>query len=175
MGGQPQVFEPTAFFQLDIFRRDSLGVLEVRELCHPVVALLAQEASQIDQIRGACAVVEPDHTKKFILPAEFSPVAQRARRQLAKLIAKVSVYHWNHAGVAGIFLILCEGLEHHDARPPVVIGRGSDHSARRLVIKRPIDEPLRLGLEASIIQQPGKRYEAVKKVRTALPRFTFAA
>ena len=46
-------------------------------LRHPVVALLVQQASQVEQIRRAGPVVEPDDAEQFILPAELAPVAQR--------------------------------------------------------------------------------------------------
>ena len=117
-----------------------LRVLEIGVLGLPVVALLLEQAGQIEQIRRAGPVIEPDHAEQLVLPAELAPVAQGPGRQLAKLILQVSVHDRNHARIAGDILVLGESLEHHDARPPVVIGRGTDHSIRCLVVKRPVND-----------------------------------
>ena len=168
--GKREILEATAFIELDELGGDLLLVLEVRVLRHPVVALLMQKPREVEQVRGAGAVVEPDHAQQLILPAEFAPVAQRAFGKLGELIAEVAVHERNDARVAGEFLILREGFQRDDARPPVVVRGGTDHAVGGLVGEYPVDVLLRFGFESRIVEQPGKRNQAVEVVRSALPR-----
>ena len=75
-----QVRESIVFLKFDIFRRDSLRVLEIGVLRHPVIPLLVQQVRQVQQVRRACAAIEPDNAEQFVLPAELAPVAQRTPR-----------------------------------------------------------------------------------------------
>ena len=79
VGGEREVFEAAAFVELDELGGDGLGELEVGVLRNPVVALLVEQAGEIEEVRIAGAVVEPEDGERFILPAELAPVAQRAR------------------------------------------------------------------------------------------------
>src|SRR5512135_3703925 len=83
---------------------------------------------------------------------------------------EVFLHQRHNARIAGCFLILSERLQRNNARPPVVVCCGTDHAIRHLVVKGPIDIALRLGLETSIVEQVGKRQQAVEIIRTALPR-----
>src|ERR1700727_262288 len=138
----------------------------------------------VDAVRGERGVakalmlvefVEPKHAQDFIVPAELTPVAQGTRRQLCELIREVTLQDWNHARVACCLLILGEGFEHDHARPPVVIRVRADHAVGLLVVECPIDELLRFGFEARIVEWPGERDESVKEIGAALPGFASAA
>ena len=151
-----------------------LGVLEIGVLRLPVVALLVKQTDEIEQLRVAGAVVEPDGGEGVVLPAEFSPVAQRARGQRFELMGEVASQDGDDARIACGFLILLEGLEHDHARPPIVIACGPDHAVRGLVGQRPVDVFLRLGLETSVVEQLGEWDEAIEEVWPAFPGFSGA-
>ena len=80
VGGEREVLEAAAFVELDELGGDGLGELEIGVLRDPVVALLVEQAGEIEEIRRAGAVVEPEDAERCILPAELAPVAQRDAR-----------------------------------------------------------------------------------------------
>ena len=72
-------------------------------------------------------------------------------------------------------MILRQDLEHHNARPPVIIGARSQHTVGGLVVQRPVNVFLRLCLQPRLVEKVCERHQAVEKVRPALPRLTLAA
>ena len=54
----------------------------------PVVSLPMQEPRQLNQIRIARAVIQPQSDKRIVLPAEFAPTAQGAGGRLRSWYAK---------------------------------------------------------------------------------------
>ena len=79
------------------------------------------------------------------------------------MITEVTVDEGKYARVASDFMILGEGLEHDDAGPPVVIGRGADRAVGGLVGEGPVEELLRNGFEAGVVEEPGEGNEAVEE------------
>jgi hypothetical protein len=176
VGGESEILEAVGFVvELEKFRSDALGVVEVGVLRHPVIALFAEEMRQVEEVGGAGAVVEPEDAEEIVLPAEFSPVAQRTRGQLGELMAEVFIHQGNDAGIAVGFLVLSEDFKHDDAGPPVVVGGGADHAAGGLVGERPIDIFLSLGFEACVFEQISEGEKAVEEVRAAFPGLAGAA
>src|SRR6185437_14906100 len=73
MGSKREVLEPAALVELDELRGDLLLELEVGVLREPVVALLVEQAGEIEQVRIAGAVIKPEDGEGFVLPAELAP------------------------------------------------------------------------------------------------------
>ena len=72
-------------------------------------------------------------------------------------------------GSPGRFLILGKHLQHHDPRPPIVVGPRAKHAAGCLVVQCPIDILLCLRLQPRIAQQIRKRRQAIQEIRSAFP------
>jgi hypothetical protein len=175
-----EVFEAAALVELDELGGDLLLVGEVGGLGDPVVSLQVKEADEIKKVRLARAVVEAEHGEGFVLPAELSPVAERAGGERGELVAEVLVHEREDARVliplsGGGLVVLSEGFEDDDTRPPVVIGGGADHAAGLLVGEGPVDVLLGFGFEAGVVEEPGEGDEAVEEVRAALPGLAGAA
>ena len=99
---------------------------KVRELPFPIVPLLAQLARQVEQARLTRSIVEPEHADHFIAPPEHGPFLERARFHHAQLVSEVAPHQWNHAGVAGGFVILRQRFQHDHIRPPVLVLFGTE-------------------------------------------------
>ena len=91
MRGEGEILEAAAFVELDELGRDAFCVYWKLAYCAiQSYPCCVQQAREVEQIRRAGAVVEPDDAQQLILPAEFAPVAQRALRQFGELIAEVA-------------------------------------------------------------------------------------
>src|SRR3954465_7229207 len=90
-------------------------------------------------------------------------------------MTEIAIHEWDHALVAGKFLVLRQRLQHDEARPPVIIRRGADHAVGGLVLERPIYVALRLRFQARTVEQPRQGNESIEKVGTAFPRLALAA
>jgi len=175
VGREREVFEAAAFVELDELGGDLLLELEVGVLVHPVVALLMEEAGEVEQIKRASAVVEPDDAERFILPPELAPVTEGTFGEFGELVAEVAVDEGDDARIAGELLILREGFEGDELRPPVVAGGGTDHAVGGLMRKNPVDVLLGFCFQVGIVEEVRERDEAVEEVGAALPGFACAA
>jgi hypothetical protein len=161
--------------ELDEFRGNRPCVLKIRELRLPVVALLMEQPSEIQEFWVPVPIIEPEHDQEFVVPAEFAPVAKRTVGQLLNLISKIPFQSRDDTLVAGEFLILRQHFHHDHARPPIVIALGADHAIGGLMLKGPIDVLLRLCFKADVIKQVGERDQAIQKVWPTFPGFTGSA
>src|SRR5579871_4578672 len=68
-------------------------------------------------------------------------------------------------------MVLRQYLEHHHARPPIVIACGTNHAVGLRMVESPVDEAHRLFMQSRILEKDCQRIEPIHKVGAALPAF----
>ncbi len=134
---------------------------EVFEHLLPVEALLLEKRGQTKQPRIFGAVVQPGDRDQLILPAEATPVLERPLGKRAELVDEIVGHHGDHARILRQLVVLRERLQHHHARPPIIVAARADHPVRPRVIQGPVDEFLRL--QRVVVKLPSERKEASTK------------
>src|SRR5579862_4056284 len=82
---------------------------------------------------------------------------------------EIALHEWNYAWVAGSFLILSEGFQHHHIGPPVFIRLRPNRAVRPLMGQRPFHPLLGLGDQLGIAQEVGQGNQPVRIIWATLP------
>ena len=156
------------------------GVLKIREVRLPVIALRPCLPRKLQQPRPACVVVQPVNAYKQVRPTHLRPALQRLFVQQPIDPAHRPLHGGHDPCISGRLVPLREDLEHDEERPRVHAPLPQERvgivplakpAILGLVLQNVVNPELDLCHQRAVAEQRGEREHAVEPVGTSLPPF----